>query len=356
MIRNYLALVLLLAGIAIGVILGRTGALPSPERVQAQTASDTFKTRARDRASAVTPDNGWETPIGPRWWPSTWGADDQRGAANLMTAGKVKEAAALIREGKVYQLGRVYEREMPMFPFRTFRLTIPAFRSPPRGSNMQVGRDEFFVGEIGQMGTQMDGLGHVGVRLPQGDTWYNGIRSEEMEDAYGLKKLGVENAGVFFSRGVLIDVVSFRETDRLPVGYEIAARELVEALKRQTTQIHRGDIVLIRTGHSQLWMKDNDTYNSGEPGIGVEAARWLIEQQIAMVGADNWGIEVDPPVNGGRPIEVHQQMITRHGIYFMENLDLEELAAEKVYEFAFVFAPLRLKGATGSPGNPIAVR
>jgi kynurenine formamidase len=75
-----------------------------------------------------------------------------------------------------------------------------------------------------------------------------------------------------------------------------------------------------------------------------------------MVGADNWGIEVDPPPDKNRPIEVHQWMITKHGIYFLENLDLERLAADQVSEFAFMFAPLRLKGATGSPGNPIAVR
>jgi len=206
------------------------------------------------------------------------------------------------------------------------------------------------------MGTQLDGLGHVGVRLPDGDTWYNGWKSSEIEDAYGLKKLGIHNVGVFFTRGVLIDVVAARGVDRLPVGYEISVDDLMTALERQQVQIHPGDMVLLRTGHSKLWGKANDIYNSGQPGIGLEAAAWLAEKDIVMVGADNWGIEVDPPPNGERPIEVHQQMITRHGIYFLENLDLEELAADNASEFAFVFAPLRLKGATGSPGNPIAVR
>ncbi len=296
------------------------------------------------------------TPIGAKWWPSKWGADDQRGAANLMTPEKVLEATSLIKTGQVFQLGRVYERDMPTFPHRTFRLTIPAFRAAPRGENMQVGRDEFFVGEIGQMGTQLDGMGHVGVRLPQGDTWYNGLTSADIEDAYGLTKLGIENAGVFFTRGVLIDVVSFRNADRLPVGYEISLNELLGALEQQQTQIGPGDAVFIRTGHSKLWIADNETYNSGQPGIGLEAAHWLVKQNIVLVGSDNWGIEVDPPPNRNRPIEVHQHMITKNGIYFLENLDLEELADEGVYEFAFIFAPLRLKGATGSPGNPIAVR
>jgi kynurenine formamidase len=272
-----------------------------------------------------------------------------------MTAERVREAAGLIRTGRTYQLGRVYEREMPIFPHRTFRLTIPAFRTV-RGQNRQVGRDEFFVGEIGQMGTQMDGLGHVGCRLPEGDTWYNGVKSQDMEDAYGLTRLGVENAGVFFARGVLIDVTRARGVVRLPVGYEIGREELKKALDAQGIQVRKGDVVLIHTGHGTLWKKDNEMYGSGEPGIGVDAARWLIDQDVAMVGSDNWGIEVDPPPNKNRPIEVHQWMITKNGIYFMENLDLEELAADKAYEFAFIFAPLRLKGATGSPGNPIAVR
>src|SRR5262249_34563188 len=166
--------------------------------------------------------------------------------------------------------------------------------------NRQVGRDEFFVGEIGQMGTQMDGLGHVGCRLPDGDTWYNGVKSKEMEDAYGLTRLGVENAGVSFTRGVLIDVAKHRGVERLPVGAEIGQDELKTVLDKQGVRIRKADVVLIRTGHGTLWKEDNDTYGSGEPGIGLEAARWLIAQDVAMVGADNWGIEVDPPANKKR--------------------------------------------------------
>lgn len=350
MVRQRGALILLFTGVLAGVALREL----APQALRMARADRQDEQTAARRA--VPTGRSTETPIGEKWWPSKWGAEDQRGAANLMTAEKVLEARDLITSGRVYQLGRVYERDMPTFPHRTFRLTIPAFRAAPRGENMQVGRDEFFVGEIGQMGTQMDGLGHVGVRLPDGDTWYNGLKSDEIEDAYGLTKLGIENAGVFFTRAVLIDVVSYRQVDRLPVGYEISLDELHGAMEQQQVAIGKGDVVLIRTGHSKVWIKDNDTYNSGQPGIGLEAAEWLVEQDIAMVGADNWGIEVDPPPDGNRPIEVHQQMITRNGIYFLENLDLEELAADRVYESAFIFAPLRLKGATGSPGNPIAVR
>ena len=88
----------------------------------------------------------------------------------------------------------------------------------------------------------------------------------------------------------------------------------------------------------------------------MEAARWLSDHKIVMVGTDTWATEVIPSEDPERPFPVHQWLLVRHGIYNIENLDLEELARDKVYEFAFIFAPLRLKGATGSPGNPIAVR
>jgi kynurenine formamidase len=88
----------------------------------------------------------------------------------------------------------------------------------------------------------------------------------------------------------------------------------------------------------------------------MAAARWLAARKIVPVGSDTWATEVVPPEDKDRPFEVHQLLLVRHGVYNLENLDLEELARDRVYEFAFIFAPLRFKGATGSPDNPIAVR
>jgi kynurenine formamidase len=298
-----------------------------------------------------------DTPIGPKWWPSAWGPDDQRGAANRLTAQKVLDANKLIRTGKVYSLGRLYEYGMPLPGKRHFSLTIPG--SPtmkPEGKNMLVSHDEMFSGEIGQVGTQLDGLGHVGVRLPDDDYFYNGFKLSQFGDAYGLKKLGVENVGVFYTRGVLIDVARNKGVERLQAGQVITAKDLQETLRTEGVNITEGDAVFIRTGHGTLWMKDNKAYGDAEPGIGMDAAKWLSAQKTVLTGADTWAVEVVPHENPERPFEVHQWMITRNGIYNLENLDLEELASDKVYEFAFIYAPLRLKGASGSPGNPIAVR
>jgi kynurenine formamidase len=298
-----------------------------------------------------------ETPIGPKWWPSEWGADDQRGAANRITTEKVLEANRLIKAGKIYQLGRVYERGMPLPGGRTFNLTIPGSPTrPPTGKNQIVSFDEMFSGEIGQVGTQLDGLGHVGVRVGDDDLFYNGFKRSEFADAFGHKKLGVEHVGVFFTRCVLLDVARARKQERLPASYAITPADLEAALALAAVRINPGDVVLIRTGHGRLWMKDNKAFEESEPGIGMAAAKWLSDKKVALIGSDNWAIEVVPPEDKERPFPVHQWNLVRHGIYHLEILDLEELARDRVYEAAFIFAPLRLKGATGSPGNPIAVR
>jgi kynurenine formamidase len=298
-----------------------------------------------------------ETPIGPKWWPSRYGPDDQRGAANLQTPEKVLQAVKLIKTGRVYQLGHLYENGMPVPGNRHFSLTIPGSpTSPATGKNRIVSHDEMVSGEIGQVGTQFDGLGHVGTRLADDDYFYNGFKRSEFGTAYGLTKLGVENVGVFFTRGILLDVARLKGAERLPTGDVITVEDLTNCLKADGLTISPGDVVLIRTGHSQLWMKDNAQYGKGEPGIGMEAAGFLAGQQVSLIGADTWAIEVVPSQDPERPFQVHQFDITRNGIYHLENLDLEQLAADQVHEFAFVFSPLRLKGATGSPGNPIAVR
>ena len=157
---------LLLVGAGLGIVcwefskLGENRANESRPVTVVAAVDDPAAKAPSAKPSATESPQAVETPIGPRWWPSRWGKDDQRGAANMMSPQRVLDAVKLMRTGKIYQLGRVYERDMPTFPHRTFRLTIPAFRTVD-GDNMRVGRDEFFVGEIGQMGTQMDGLGHV---------------------------------------------------------------------------------------------------------------------------------------------------------------------------------------------------
>jgi kynurenine formamidase len=286
-----------------------------------------------------------------RWYPSRWGADDQRGAANRLTPAKVLEAKDLIKQGIVYQLGHVYESGMPMFGTRHYSLRIPQAFSMP-GRNQAVYHDEIISGELGQIGTQFDGLGHLGI----GDLFYNGNRRSEFAQAEGLMRLGIENVGPIVTRGVLIDVARFKGVEQLQGGYEITLADLQGTLQRERVEIRSGDMVLLHTGWGGLWMKDNARFVESAPGIGVAAAQFLADKEVVVVGADTWGVEVMPNPDSSLSAPVHQLLIARNGIYLHENLITDALARDSVYEFAYMFAPLRLKGATGSPGNPIAIR
>lgn len=290
-------------------------------------------------------------PEAPRRGSSRWGPEDQRGAMNLVTPEKTLEAARLIRTGKMYQLGREYDEAMPQVSGRSYSLVIPT-PGPAMGTNRIKGHEEFVATQIGQVGTQFDSLGHVGI----GDIFYNGTPEDEFLTPKGLTKLGVENVGAFFTRGVLLDIAGLKGKKRLDRGEEITGEDLKRGLARHNLQLRPGDIVLLHTGWGDLWKVDNALFTSGEPGIGISAAKFLAQQQVALVGADTWGVDVVPHPTPGLMHPAHQILLTQNGIYLLENLNTSELARDGVREFAFVFAPLRLKGATGSPGNPIAVR
>src|SRR6186713_2389391 len=150
-----------------------------------------------------------------KWYPSRWGAADQRGAANRLTPAKALEAKAMITKGTVYQLGRVYEAGMPLYGTRHYSLKVPyAFQMP--GKNQANYHDDIISGELTQIGTQFDGLGHLGI----GDLFYNGNKKSDFVTPDGFKKLGIENVGAIVTRGVLIDVAKFKGVDQVPMRYE----------------------------------------------------------------------------------------------------------------------------------------
>jgi kynurenine formamidase len=298
-----------------------------------------------------------ETPIGPAWWPSAWGEGDERGAANRLGPDDVLRATALIDRGEIYALGRPYDSDMPILAGRHFSLTLVGSpTSGPLGENGAVWNDDLVSAEISQVGTQFDGLGHFGVRVGENDVYYNGFDRNDITRPYGLARLGIENVGPIFTRGVLIDIAGLKGVVSLEPGYEISVADLETAVDREGVRVEEGDAVLIHTGHGALWGIDNDAYAASAPGIGLGAAAWLADRGVVLVGADNGAVDVQPGPDPDRIAEVHQFLLARNGIYLFENLRLDELADDRVYEFAFVFSPLPLVGSTGSPGNPIAVR
>ena len=296
-------------------------------------------------------------PMGRNWWPSPWGPADERGANNRMTPAKTLEAARLIRTGKIYPLAQVLQAGIPLFGARHVSIVIPGGPTGgPFGTHNLYYNDEMFSGELGQIGSQFDGLGHIGNKVGETIRWYNGFTQEQVGGSYGLQKLGVEKLRPFFTRGILLDVLALKGGERLPTDYIITMQDVGETLRRQgTREPGEGDVVLFRTGHSKLWMKNNEEYNKGCPGPGKTVANWLVERKIAVVGADTWPVEAVPGEDKDRPFECHSIWITMNGIFINENLNLEELAADRVYEFAWSFNPLPLKGGTGSPGNSVAI-
>jgi kynurenine formamidase len=294
---------------------------------------------------------GWMPPPPEQRCPSVWGADDERGAANLQSAERVLAAARLIRDGKTYELGKVLDGTIPMSPGRTFALNVQR-TSGPNGRNQQGGNEETVFTELGQMGTQFDGLAHQQL----GPYLYNCVEAEKVARRGGFTRLGVEKAGSFFARGVLLDIAALKGVDMLPDDYMITVADIEAAMARQNVEVRKGDAVLIRTGWGRLWTVDNARFIKGEPGIGLEAAEFLVKRNVMIVGSDNWAVEVRPYPDRGLFLPVHGYLLNVNGIYLIENLDLEALARDKVNEFAFVVAPLKLRGGTGSSVAPIAVR
>ncbi|MEM8793279.1 MAG: cyclase family protein [Pseudomonadota bacterium] len=285
-----------------------------------------------------------------------FGEADQVGASNLMTPEKALEAITLMKTGTVVSLGRVYESEMPLFGSRAFALRhTGGLAGGPVGENQVIWMDEFLATEIGQVGTQFDGLAHIGIGRANGPNLFYGRRTQaEVVGPTGVQALGMEQVKPFFTRAVLFDIAALRGR-RMDAGEEITVADLEEALERQAVAAPgRGDVAILHTGWGSLWIEDNATFNSGAPGIGMAAARWMVERGVAIVGADTWPVEVVPNP-GGLAFPVHQELIPRNGIFIHENLATERMAELEVYEFAYIYSPVPIKGATGSPGAPLAV-
>ena len=320
-----------------------------------------------------------ELPLKQKWNPSVFGKDDQVGSVNWITNQKVLESLKLVKKGKVATLGKTYQSDGPVFAERNWKLIIPGLPTYKFNSeNDIVANDEYVMAELGQVGTQFDGLGHVGVNTSQGNYFYNGNFLAEFGTSYGLNKLGVEKIGElgYVTRGILLDIAGYRRVERLPVPQGkskndpgiITINDIKGAIKKQKiSPIKQGDVVIFHTGHGKYWGKEWDSltpeekaknsqiFSAGEPGAGIRSCRYLSSLKIAMVGSDTWGTEAVPGEEPNRPFDCHIEWMVKHGITNIENLDVSQLLEDKVYEFMFVFAPLKMKGATGSPGNPIAI-
>lgn len=211
----------------------------------------------------------------------------------------------------------------------------------------------FFSGQHGA--PNLDAVGHIS----HDGELYGGKDAFANEGADGLLEHGIETypAERFVNRGVLLDVARFKGVEALEPGYEITASDLEATAEAQGVEVREGDSVLIRTGYGRYYASDKEKYMGFRPGPGEEAALWLADKGVFLAGDDQLTFEVAP--ESGTIFPCHRILLADHGIYIVENMNLEELASVLAgrgsYEFALVMNPPRIKGATGAAVNAFAL-
>jgi len=328
-------------------------------------------------------------------WPaSQWGADDKAGSANYTKdSAQIKRALSKIKQYKAITIGKYYHREAPAFGPRGWQMSIPGTPTGgPFGKNALVYHDELVTTEIGQIQTQFDGPGHIGINTSKGPMFYNKRISWDSYErgaggrVFGMGPLGVEHVGElgFVCRLVVLDAVAYRKSqgklsaseEMLPIPKKagdigiVTADDVKAIVKAQgLEEIGQGDCVAIHTGQGNTW--SNDRYKKmdsaaraaarakfaeGEPGYGISACMYFAERKIALTLGDTSANDAQPGgEQDGYAVPCHTELQPKRGIWNLENVDTKSLVDAKIYEAAFIWAPLRIIGATGSPGNPVVL-
>ena len=293
---------------------------------------------------------------------SPWGADDEIGRLNLITEQSRSEILSRISGGRSYDLSVEYFIGMPSWQaagdphYRIWMTHTPGGTvvDDPLGVGQTMNEHVSYTGSAVSMythtGTHIDSLNHFGL---DGKIW-NGFSAADHLGDRGWQVAGAENIPPIIARGVLIDVATAKGVDMLADGYRVTRDDLINALGQQGVELHEGDVVLIRTGWMKLY-EDASAFMANSPGLGMAAAKFLVEENGAMiVGADNLSFEAFPSEVDGNYVPIHTYLLAQHGVPILELVNLEGLAEDRVYEFAFVGASLKLRGADAAPIRPIA--
>lgn len=298
---------------------------------------------------------------------SRWGAEDERGAANLLTPEVVLGAVAAVREGRVLSLampirGATSNGGARRVPHLAGRPLPQHFMSVDGGDyaagarklkgELSLADDALLVSPHGTT-THIDALAH----LWRDDVLYNGHSAQRVR-SYGATRCGIDKLGPVVTRGVLLDVAGLFGTDHVEPGTVIDDEVLAGCAERAGAEPRAGDVVLVRTGWAGVFATDPSRYQGAQPGIAYSAGRWLVDRDVTAIGSDNaavGAIDADGGFAGGVDEDIHLLTLWQHGVYLIEMLWLDELAAAGRGEFLFVAAPLPIEGGTASPLNPVAV-
>jgi kynurenine formamidase len=265
----------------------------------------------------------------------------------------------------MYSLAATRFPGMPLFPGHP-AFQVLTYRSPhglsvdaeePWGPGNEAGLG--YMSEIvmasAHSGAHIDAHAHM--TLGEEGRWFGGNAREHLSD-FGPRIGDASALPPLFTRGILLDAAKHRAVSCLAAGEALSGEELERIAREQGTDVRRGDVVLIRTGYMSLWPDAERMAAHRGPGPDISAARWLAERGVIATGSDTETYEVQPAPDPGIPANpqpVHTHLLIERGIYMMESLDLEELSADDVHEFLFVALPLKIRGATGSMIDPLAV-
>ena len=287
------------------------------------------------------------------WFVSKFGKDDTIGHANYLTPQKAKEAAKLVTKGKVYQLGMVTGPDTPAYGPRKFQMIVHQLNDGTGGvlgPDRLVSNDDTVVTSVG-IGSQLDGFGHIGKE----HVYYNNTPANEVVAPNGLLKFGTHALPGFVTRGVLLDMTKIYGKNPLPVGTAYTEADIKKAAKRQGVKIGKGDVVLFHSGFMKA-NEDATTLSPGEPGLGIGGAHYLAKQGVVAIGGDTWALEALPSEDPKRIFPVHGLLLSKYGVYILENMVTHELAEDGVSEFMFSMGVPKLKGAVQAIINPLAIR
>lgn len=293
---------------------------------------------------------------------SPFGEQDEIGMLNLIDADSMRRVLAEVDAWRVFDLAVDFFIGMPNWtyagdpPFQMWMSGTPSggMRDDPlqigEAQNRMVGRSGDCISMYTHTGTHVDALNHMGY----GKTVWNCFSEEQHLGARHWHVAGADRHPPVIARGVLIDVAGAHGVSVLPDSYGIGEQELRSVLAHQGSELREGDVVLIRTGRMTLW-PDGEAYIPDEPGLDRSGAEFLAQAGAIMIGADNVGLEQIPSADFDNWQVVHTYLLAEAGVPIMEIVNLQELAAEHLYEFAFLGACLRIRGATGSPIRPVAL-
>lgn len=251
---------------------------------------------------------------------------------------------------KVYDLSHPLDPSMPVSPNHPgYRMALLRRHGDMvRADGGSAANEMIVMG--GHTGTHLDALAHVS----QAGKLHGDIDAATAQTGGRFAHLGAETVAPIVGRGVLVDIAG---ANPLPGGTAVTGSDLERAAQRQGTDPAGAIAILVRTGWTRHW-SDPQAYlghATGVPGVDESGARWIAERSPRVTGGDSMAFEHIPAGRGHALLPVHRVLLVESGIHILENLDLEQLAADRRYEFQFVCLPLRFVGATGSPVRPIAI-